>query len=246
MSVTCHWAGGTCTGHELQRPVRRLEQLSYFEALKERLGALDDAGLTAAEIAARLNAEGWRPAKRCETFNAMMVHELLHRVGVPRQARRSPALRRARQDPAELTFQELAAGPGDADPDLVLLVAPRPADRSLWRRSAGSICGSSKPTRPRSSDCVRSASPHCVKAKTTTPPLHRRGLRRIMVQQSPPTSAFALLTDVRCHPSRPRSSIIWMWRSRWVGAVSAVSLGTAVDLGGMITAASGVCAATER
>ena len=50
----------------------------------------------------------------------------------------------------------------------------------------------------------------------------------------------------RCHPSRPRSSISWMWRSRWVGAVSAVSLGTAVDLGGMITAASGVCPATER
>jgi hypothetical protein len=76
--------------------------------LKERLGTLDNAGLTAAEIAARLNAEGWRPAKRCETFNAMMVNELLHRVGVPRQARRSPALRVTRQDPAELTFQELA------------------------------------------------------------------------------------------------------------------------------------------
>ena len=108
VSVTCHWAGGTCTGHDLQRPVRRLEQLSYFEALKERLGTLDNAGLTAAEIAARLNTEGWRPAKRCETFNAMMVNELLHRVGVPRQERRSPALRVTRQDPAELTFQELA------------------------------------------------------------------------------------------------------------------------------------------
>ena len=108
VSVTCHWAGGTCTGHELQRPVQRLQQLSYFEALKERLGALDDAGLTAAEIAARLNAEGWRPAKRCESFNAIMVHALLHRVGVPRQARRAAALRLVRQDPAELTFHELA------------------------------------------------------------------------------------------------------------------------------------------
>jgi DNA invertase Pin-like site-specific DNA recombinase/methylphosphotriester-DNA--protein-cysteine methyltransferase len=108
VSVTCHWAGGTCTGHELQRPVQRLRQLSYFEALKERLGALDDAGLTAAEIAARLNAEGWRPAKRCESFNAIMVHALLHRVGVPRQARRAAALRVVRQDPAELTFHELA------------------------------------------------------------------------------------------------------------------------------------------
>jgi len=108
VSVTCHWAGGTCTGHDLQRPVRHLEQLSYFDALRERLGALDEAGLTAAEIAARLNAEGWRPAKRCERFNAMMVNELLHRVGGPRQARRSFALRVARRGPAELTFQELA------------------------------------------------------------------------------------------------------------------------------------------
>jgi hypothetical protein len=37
-----------------------------------------------------------------------MVHALLHRVGVPRQARRAAALRVVRQDPAELTFQELA------------------------------------------------------------------------------------------------------------------------------------------
>jgi DNA invertase Pin-like site-specific DNA recombinase/methylphosphotriester-DNA--protein-cysteine methyltransferase len=108
VSVICHWGGGTCTGHELQRPVQRLRQLSYFEALKERLGALDDAGLTADEIATRLNAEGWRPAKRCESFNAMMVHALLHRLGVPRQARRAVTLRVVRQDPAELTFRELA------------------------------------------------------------------------------------------------------------------------------------------
>jgi methylphosphotriester-DNA--protein-cysteine methyltransferase len=108
VSVICHWGGGTCTGHHLQRPVQRLRQLSYFEALRERLGVLDDAGLTAAEIAARLNAEGWRPAKRCDSFNAMMVKELLHRVGVPRQEPRSAALRAVRQDPAELTFQELS------------------------------------------------------------------------------------------------------------------------------------------
>jgi hypothetical protein len=31
----------------------------------------------------------------------------------------------------------------------------------------------------------------------------------------------------------------WMWRSRCVGAVSAVSLGTAVERGGTTTVASG-------
>ncbi len=50
----------------------------------------------------------------------------------------------------------------------------------------------------------------------------------------------------RCQPSRPRSAIIWMCRSRCVGALAAVSLGTAVARGGMITAASGVCALTAR
>jgi DNA invertase Pin-like site-specific DNA recombinase/methylphosphotriester-DNA--protein-cysteine methyltransferase len=108
VQVTCHWAGGTCTEHEFQRPVRRLEQLSYFDTLKKRLTDLYQRGLTAAEIAAALNAEGWRPPKRRDSYNSMMVNDLLHWIGVPVHPRPSPSHRVARQDPAELTFRELA------------------------------------------------------------------------------------------------------------------------------------------
>src|SRR5215208_8389558 len=34
--------------------------------------------------------------------------------------------------------------------------------------------------------------------------------------------------DAFCHPMRPRSAMTWRWRSRGVGALSAVWLGTAV------------------
>ena len=39
--------------------------------------------------------------------------------------------------------------------------------------------------------------------------------------------ARSLYPDAFCQPIRPFSAISWRWRSRWVGAVSAVSLGTA-------------------
>src|SRR5215203_4135413 len=42
-----------------------------------------------------------------------------------------------------------------------------------------------------------------------------------------------------CQPILPVSAMSWMWRSRCVGAVPAVSLGTAVERGGTTTVASG-------
>src|SRR3954464_14038606 len=47
-----------------------------------------------------------------------------------------------------------------------------------------------------------------------------------------------------CQAILPVSAMSWRWRSRWVGAVSAVSLGTAVERGGTTTAASGWRSAT--
>src|SRR3954451_16761058 len=40
--------------------------------------------------------------------------------------------------------------------------------------------------------------------------------------------ARRLYPDAFCQPIRPLSAISWRWRSRWVGALSAVWLGTAV------------------
>jgi hypothetical protein len=65
-----------------------LEQLSYLDALKQRLRALAAAGYSTGQIAARLNGEGYRPPKRRETFQAKGVQELLRRFGIRRpQAR---------------------------------------------------------------------------------------------------------------------------------------------------------------
>jgi DNA invertase Pin-like site-specific DNA recombinase len=108
VAVECHWAGGVRTGHSLRRPVARLDQLSDHAALLERVRDLQAGGLKAPAIAAALNAEGWRPAKRRPTFTAEMVRSLLHRQGVPVNPRLSWAARIDRREPDELTIAELA------------------------------------------------------------------------------------------------------------------------------------------
>jgi hypothetical protein len=82
VTVSIDWVGGTRTTGELVRPVARLEQLTYYPALCQRLRELADLGLASAEIAARLNAEGYRPPKRRHTYSAPGVQELLHRLGI--------------------------------------------------------------------------------------------------------------------------------------------------------------------
>jgi hypothetical protein len=77
VDVTIRWAGGLLTRHEVVRPVRRYEQLAGYEQLRKRVDELREGGLTLAEVAARLNEEGFRPPKRSETFKASMVGQLL-------------------------------------------------------------------------------------------------------------------------------------------------------------------------
>jgi DNA invertase Pin-like site-specific DNA recombinase len=104
--ITCHWAGGVPTRHDLRRPVARFEQLHDFERLLARIAALRQQGLAAAAISARLNAEGWQPAKRA-SFNEPLLRRLLRRYGLggqrPIWTRHVP-----RQDEQEWTLQELA------------------------------------------------------------------------------------------------------------------------------------------
>ena len=87
------WVGGAQTAGELIRPVGRLAQLSYYPQLCARVRALAGEGLPAAAIAARLNAEGFRPPKRREQFGRQGIQELLRDLGVragrPRAAPRA-------------------------------------------------------------------------------------------------------------------------------------------------------------
>jgi DNA invertase Pin-like site-specific DNA recombinase len=82
VTVEIHWVGGHHTKTHVVRPVARLEQLSYYPELLARALALHAEGKRCPEIAKRLNAEGWRPAKRRATFNGPMVANLLSRADV--------------------------------------------------------------------------------------------------------------------------------------------------------------------
>ena len=115
--VVCHWHGGNRTLHSLMRPVARLTTLSTYSRLVARAADLRRDGHNFAEIAETLNREGWRPAKRRNTFNAPMVHHLLIRAGAvePKYRRRKPQI--ARQ-PDEWTIRELAEQIGVPEPTL--------------------------------------------------------------------------------------------------------------------------------
>lgn len=98
VAVTLHWVGGHQTSDTLIRPVARLDQLSYYPQLCARVRTLAGEGYAAPAIAARLNAEGYRPPKRREQFGRQGVLELLHRLGV---GERSPRATHAEERAAD-------------------------------------------------------------------------------------------------------------------------------------------------
>jgi hypothetical protein len=89
VQVHVEWVGGMQTTGTLIRPVARLEQLSYYPQLCDRMRLLVGEGLGAEAIAERLNAEGYRPPKRRERFGRQGVLALLHRLGLREQRTRS-------------------------------------------------------------------------------------------------------------------------------------------------------------
>jgi excisionase family DNA binding protein len=115
--ITCHWHGGSRTSHQLIRPVARMDQLSTYEDLLARVRELHRTGHGLTDVAAILNREGWRPAKRRETFNARMVDRLLLISGM-----RAPKYRRRKTDlgrqAEEWTPHELAEHLGLPQPTL--------------------------------------------------------------------------------------------------------------------------------
>ena len=77
-----HWYGGHITHAWLDQPVAKLEQLAGYQALMSRVKELQSQAYTPAQIAEKLNTEGWKPPKRRQTFNAAMVRCLLSRQGI--------------------------------------------------------------------------------------------------------------------------------------------------------------------
>jgi len=85
------WAGGHRTAAQITRPVACLTQLSYYPQLAARARELAGSGHTTAQIAERLNAEGFRPPKRTPAFTPSAVCDLLRALGIRRS--RIPARR---------------------------------------------------------------------------------------------------------------------------------------------------------
>lgn len=108
VNVEYHWAGGHQTGIQMSRPVARVEQLSYYPELLERITVLHKQGQKTGEIAQVLNEEGWRPAKRRATFNASMISALLSRQGLQSGTARQQHSHKIQRKPNEWTLKELA------------------------------------------------------------------------------------------------------------------------------------------
>ena len=81
VAVAIHWVGGSRTGHELARAVQRYDQMADYPRLCARIRELRAQGASTADVAGRLNDEGFRPPKRADRFTAGIVASLLAKGG---------------------------------------------------------------------------------------------------------------------------------------------------------------------
>jgi DNA invertase Pin-like site-specific DNA recombinase len=80
--ATIVWAGGHQTHADLVRPVARIDQLSYYPALTERVRVLVGEGLGNTAIAERLASEGFRTPHLHERFHVGEIQHLVRRLGL--------------------------------------------------------------------------------------------------------------------------------------------------------------------
>jgi hypothetical protein len=123
--VECHWHGGHRTSHQLTRPVARLKMLSTYADLVARAANLRSDGYDCAKIAEILNQEGWRPAKRRDTFNTQMVRRLLVSAGAAAPKKYQHHQSRIERLPDEWTIRELAEKIGMPESTLYLWIQQR-------------------------------------------------------------------------------------------------------------------------
>jgi DNA invertase Pin-like site-specific DNA recombinase len=87
VDVELQWMGGLVSQHALDRPVSHYEKRAEYPRLLQRLRECCAERLSSAEIAGRLNAEGFRPPKRTDRFTDAMVLRLTTRLGLTRRKR---------------------------------------------------------------------------------------------------------------------------------------------------------------
>jgi hypothetical protein len=94
LQITIEWVGGGITAGVITRPMSRIEHLSNYPQLCERMRVLAQAGYSTMQITAWLAREGFRSPKQAKPFSRQAVVELMRRLAVhqPRR-RRHPPLR---------------------------------------------------------------------------------------------------------------------------------------------------------
>ena len=80
--VTIVWQGGVATRHQVARPVGSYAQLKDFRRLTERITQLHREGLHLAQIAEKLNSEGFVPPRRRGGFTESGVGSLVRDLGL--------------------------------------------------------------------------------------------------------------------------------------------------------------------
>lgn len=99
---------GHCTQQTVIRPISRLERLSYYPQLVQRVAELWSDGHALPEIARLLTHEGLRPAKGGETFTVSMVRRILARPDVQQLVERTRLTDGVPKGTQEWTTDELA------------------------------------------------------------------------------------------------------------------------------------------
>jgi DNA invertase Pin-like site-specific DNA recombinase len=88
LQITMAWVGGGTTTGLTTRPMSRLEHLSDYPRLCERIRTLAHAGYSTVRITACLAQEGFRSAKQAKPFSRQSVVELMRRLVVHQPRRR--------------------------------------------------------------------------------------------------------------------------------------------------------------
>jgi hypothetical protein len=97
LQISIDWVGGGTTAGLITRPMSRIEHLSYYPLLCERLRTLAQAGYSTMRLTASLAQEGFRSPKQGRPLSRQSVHELLQRLGIrqPRRRHRPPLSKHA-------------------------------------------------------------------------------------------------------------------------------------------------------
>ena len=90
LRLSIEWVGGPETKGVVIRPVSKMEHLSYYPELCERVRELVAQELSTKGIAETLHREGYRPPKQAGRLGRQAVNEVLQRLGLRAVRRRGP------------------------------------------------------------------------------------------------------------------------------------------------------------